>query len=308
MTQGWLAKSANLMTVTQELPPVRLVRILEQALPGSALTSCEPLTDGASNLNYLLRFVGSNDPLVLRIYTRDPGACAKELAILRPARGIIPVPEVIHAGSQGDDAPYVLYRFVEGITFQELKRKGNARDLAEAAYAMGSALARVGAVAPPQHLAPRPAITNAMLSSPLLEHRLGCRERDRFGELLSRWWPEIGALYGDRTLVHGDFNNRNTILRQEEGRWVVAGILDWEMAFVGSPLWDAARFLCYEHPSRPCREPHFSRGFTESGGKLPHDWTNFARAINAATAAESLGRPDLPARLIPELRELIAAT
>jgi aminoglycoside phosphotransferase (APT) family kinase protein len=296
------------MTVTPELPPVRVARILERAFPGSVLASCELLTDGATNLNYLLRFAESNDPLVLRIYTADPGACAKELATLRSARGIVPVPEVIHSGAPGEDAPYIVYRFIEGTTFQELKRRGNIRDLAEAAYAIGSALARVGAIAPPQHLAPRPPLAAAMLNSPLLEQRLGWRERERLGGVLSRWWAEIGELYKDRTLVHGDFNNRNTILRQENGRWVVAGIIDWEMAFMGSPLWDAARFLCYEHPSRPCREPHFSRGFTESGGRLPEDWTNFARAINAATAAESLGRPDLPARYIPELRELIAST
>jgi hypothetical protein len=89
---------------------------------------------------------------------------------------------------------------------------------------------------------------------------------------------------------------------------MVTGILDWEHAFSGSPLWDAARFICFERRARPCREPHFSRGFCESGGSLPKDWSLFYRAINAVTATESLSRPDLPERFVPDLSELIVAT
>jgi aminoglycoside phosphotransferase (APT) family kinase protein len=273
------------------------------------MTSCELLAGGASNLNYLLRCSGFEAPLVLRIYTRDPEGCAKELAILRAARGILPVPEVIHASPKGEEdlAPYAVYGFVDGITFQELKSNGNPGDMADAACAIGSALARVRAAAPPQCLSPRPAISDDCFNSPLLEQRLGGRERDGLREAVSRWWPQLHSLYEERALVHGDYNNRNTILRQGEGGWVVSGILDWELAFVGSPLWDAARFICYEHDSRPCREPHFSRAFSEAGGKLPEDWPAFARIINAVSAAESLSRPDLAAHFVRELSDLIAA-
>ncbi len=88
----------------------------------------------------------------------------------------------------------------------------------------------------------------------------------------------------------------------------VTGILDWEHAFCGSPLWDAARFICFERRVRPCREPHFSRGFCENGGSLPNDWIVFSRALNALSSMESLSRPDLPERFVPELRDLIVAT
>jgi aminoglycoside phosphotransferase (APT) family kinase protein len=298
-------KNVNLRTVVE-----RVRRILERALPGHEPASCELLTGGATNLNYRLRFEGLQDLLVLRIHTRDPGACAKELAILRSAEGFLPVPEVIYASPSGDEdlPPHILYRFVEGITFQELKSRGDPKEIAEAAYAIGSALAHVPAVRPPRELGPRAAVTDESLDSPLLEQRLGCRELDGLREVLSGWWPRIGALLEDRCLVHGDYNNRNAILAHRNGRWEVAAILDWELAFVGSPLWDAARFICYEQPFRPRREPHFSRGFIESGGQLPEDWTTFARVLNAATAAESVSRPDLPERFIPELRELIIRT
>jgi aminoglycoside phosphotransferase (APT) family kinase protein len=117
----------------------------------------------------------------------------------------------------------------------------------------------------------------------------------------------VRPLYQDGALVHGDFNNRNTIVKREGNRWVVTGILDWEGAFSGSPLWDAARFICFERRARPIREPHFSRGFCENGGSLPKDWSAFSRALNAFTATESLSRPDLPKRFVPDLRELIGA-
>ena len=105
--------------------------------------------------------------------------------------------------------------------------------------------------------------------------------------------------------MHGDFNNRNTIVKQDRGRWIVTSILDWERAFAGSPLWDAARFICYERPDRPCREPYFSNGYREGGGTLPEDWSELERVLNVVSAARSLGREDVPARFVAELRDLV---
>jgi aminoglycoside phosphotransferase (APT) family kinase protein len=66
-------------------------------------------------------------------------------------------------------------------------------------------------------------------------------------------------------LVHNDFGNRNILVRQENGKWGVAAILDWEFAFSGSPLLDVGHFLRYERRGAPLREPHFSQGFVEHG-------------------------------------------
>ena len=131
---------------------------------------------------------------------------------------------------------------------------------------------------------------------------------DRFINLVRRWWPQVRLLYNGTHLVHGDFNNRNIIVTPDGDRWKVSAILDWELAYIGCPLWDAARFICYERRARPCREPYFSIGFREGGGTLPENWDSFCTIINSVGAAESLARPDLPKRFVPELRELIAAT
>ncbi len=286
-----------------------IAQVLDRALPKHVLKSFEPLTGGASNLSYLIRFDGPEAPVVLRIYTRDPSVCQKEVDILRSASGQLPVPELIYADPKGEDdvGPYVLYRYAEGITFQELKSGGNLQDMADAAYAIGAALARLQTVSLSGPVLARQEITEAGLNSPFLEQRLGGADRDRLGIFFSNWLPRIRHLYQQTALVHGDFNNRNTIVKRDGHRWIVTGILDWEHAFFGSPLWDASRFICFERRARSYREPHFSRGFCDNGGWLPKDWSEFSRALNALSATESLSRPDLREDYIPDLRDLILA-
>jgi fructokinase len=286
-------------------------QVLTRVFPNRELRSIELLEGGLTNRNYLARFDGTGDCAVLRIYSHGPEVCEKELGILRAASYVVPVPEVIHADPKGEDGagPYIVYRFAEGITFLELKAKGSGEDMASAAYAIGMALAPVRMIAPngfPGSTAGY-RLPNEWIDSNLLEQRLGAWEINRLRAFVDAWWPWIQPLYADRALVHGDFNNRNTIVKHDGGRWTVTAILDWERASLASPLWDAARFICYESPHRPLREPHFANGFRDGGGTLPEDWTHFARTINAISAAESLTRSDLPPAFIPELRELVVA-
>ncbi|HMD50558.1 MAG TPA: phosphotransferase, partial [Bryobacteraceae bacterium] len=192
-------------------------------------------------------------------------------------------------------------------TFQEIKKTGNSADMAGAAFAIGAALARVhGIDSSRTTVASRRGLEESFelsLASPILEQRIGRTER--LHDLLSRWRPRLRGLDASRTLVHGDFNNRNTIVRQVGDAWVVAAILDWELAFTGTPWWDAARFVCYEHADRPCREPFFSNGYRENGGKLPEDWPRTARVINAVSAVRSLADAGTPDEFVEDLRELV---
>jgi aminoglycoside phosphotransferase (APT) family kinase protein len=84
--------------------------------------------------------------LVLRIYEHDASLYQKELDLMRLVAGVVPVPEVIYAEPLGWDdlPPFRLTRWVEGITFRDLKRNGDAEAIAEAAQAAGEALAAIG--------------------------------------------------------------------------------------------------------------------------------------------------------------------
>lgn len=58
-------------------------------------------------------------------------------------RRLVPVPDVIHAEPRGweDIPPFILVRYVEGITFRELTRRGDTDAIAQAAYSAGKTLA-----------------------------------------------------------------------------------------------------------------------------------------------------------------------
>jgi aminoglycoside phosphotransferase (APT) family kinase protein len=112
----------------------------------------------------------------------------------------------------------------------------------------------------------------------------------------------------EASLVHGDFNKRNLLVRRAAGRWNVAAVLDWEFAVSSSPLADLGSFLRYERTARPIAEPHFSTGFERAGGRLPHDWRRLARLIDLVALCESLTHDELPEDVTTELVELVRAT
>ena len=282
---------------------------MARALPGYTLGSVESLAGGKTNRNYLLRFANRDEAMVLRIYGRGREACEKELALWRLTRHAVPARDIVHADVDGLEhaGPHMIYRFVPGFTFQEIKKTGNSEDLAGAAFAIGAALARIHRIDSSQFpVAARRRLDESFeqsLASPILKQRMGRMEQ--LHDLLSRWRPKLRELDATRTLVHGDFNNRNTIVRRVGDGWMVAAILDWELAFAGAPLWDAARFICYEHADRPCREPFFSNGYQEHGGRLPEDWPRSARLINVVSAVNSLADAGTPGEFVEELRELV---
>jgi hypothetical protein len=90
--------------------------------------------------------------------------------------------------------------------------------------------------------------------------------------------------------------------------WVVAAILDWELAFSGSPLLDVGNFLRYELDASPLREPYFSRAFVEHGGHLPDNWKFIVKIIDLTGLVECLTHDELPSDVESELFALIDAT
>jgi aminoglycoside phosphotransferase (APT) family kinase protein len=109
-------------------------------------------------------------------------------------------------------------------------------------------------------------------------------------------------------LVHGDFGNRNLLVRRGPDGWAVAAVLDWEYALAGSPLIDLGHFLRYERTSRPFAEPWLSQGYRDAGGVLPSNWRFLSRAAGLTALCRSLANLFLTDAVIPELIELVAST
>ncbi len=301
-------------------------RILERAFPGRTLRSIDAITGGVINGMYRIQIEDIREPFVLRIYLRDPAACRKELDLHRLVAPRVPVPEILYAATSEVEGvpPHAVMRWVNGLTFRQLKERRDPREIAEAAGAIGETLAHIGSFAfdrpgridpgltigPPLLPGDRGAadFIESCLNSPHTQRRLDGPQRDRVREFTRNWAPSMALLDSEHRLVHSDFGGPNLLLDHLDGRWRVTGVLDWEFAFSGPPLVDVGHMVRYERPSQPLVEPHFSQGFCAAGGKLPDDWFGRLRAVDLMALCEFLTRPKLPESILPELQELIAAT
>ena len=308
----WVERRLDLIRC---MTPANLERLLSESLQGRTIASVELMPEGATNLNLLARLRESSEKIVVRIYQHGPDAQRRELALLRALDGIIPVPKIVGASTSLETSvSYICYQYIEGVTFQQLKASASRNDIADGAAAIGRALASVGAIPEEivravngQILEARPKVALFSVSSSLLEKRLGGPDIDRLQRMIDDWQPALDRLDMEASIVHGDFNNRNALLIRDGGTWTASGLIDWEQACIGSPLWDASRFLCYENALQPWREPHFSAAYIAGGGVLPANWSVLSRVLNSISAAESLARAGLQERFVPELRKIAMA-
>jgi aminoglycoside phosphotransferase (APT) family kinase protein len=286
----------------------------------------QPLDGGLRNANFKLHLDCTAEAVVLRIYEHDGSLCRKEADLIRLVGRSVPVPEVIHVEPVGweDAPPFALLRYVEGITFRELKRAGNADAIAQAAHSAGQVLAAIGRTGFPKAgwLGPgatvcapllegaqaMPRFVDLCLESVNLRGRMGAGLCEGVHTLVWQWAPRLSLLEEEARLVHGDFGKRNLLVRNVARKWAVAAVLDWEFAVSGTTLADLGHFVCYERTSRPLVEPHFSQGYLEAGGTLPEDWRQVARIVDLASICESLTHEYLPDGAAVELIELVRAT
>jgi len=301
-------------------------RLLAHIWPGRRVLAIEILSGGLVNANFKIHLDSPNDTLVLRFYMRGPATCQKEIDIYQLVHRTVPVPEVLHAEPNGIDdiGPFVLLRYVEGIPFRELRRTRDADAISDAAFDIGKTLAAIGKY---QFAEPGwfgadlkiggkfmegpdsgPRFCDACAASPNFLRRAGKELASRVHDFAWIWSSRLGWLDDEHSLVHSDFGSRNVLVRRAEGKWGVAGIIDWEFAFSGSPLFDVGNFLRYEQVQRPLVEPHFSRGFIEGGGTLREEWRGLARVIDLTALCERLTRDELPDDVERELLDLVRAT
>jgi len=207
---------------------------------------------------------------------------------------------------------------------RDLKRRGGRPEIGEAAYDAGRHLAALSThrFARSGPLTPALTVESSFIDGPLttaglIEHFAGSsvfRQRveaalvERLIDVARRWDEREGAVDGPSTLVHGDFNSRNILVRREGAEWVVAAILDWEFAFAGPALCDVGNFLRYERASRPRFEPSFSRGCRDGGLNLDKGWFRASRMADLPALCELLARDGVPSDVVTELIELVTAT
>ena len=288
------------------------------------MVEVEPLAGGIMNWNYRIRLADSAERFVLRFYDRMPASCAKETRQLELLGNDVPVPHVLFVNADGANGrpPFCVLEWIDGISLRELRRRGDDRGVADASYDAGRLLprlmrhrfARTGLLDAGLNVtdgpftdAPLTAVIEHFTASTLFRGRVDESLRSRLYAFL-RATESLHDAPGTATLVHADFNSPNIFVRQTNGTWGVAAILDWEFAFAGSILCDVGNMLRYERDGRPRYEPHFSRGLADGGWEPPGQWLLRARLADLPALCELLARDDMPEAIVAELLDLLSGT
>jgi len=269
---------------------------------------------------------GLRESFVVRVYTRDPSACAREVDIFLRVRGVVPVPSLLFVDTEGERGgyPYTLANFVEGALMTQILAHGGAEQIGQAGYAAGWTLALLGqftfaepgAFGPELVIAqPRPGGAAGFLAylEPLLT---AGRARARLeGELADRVWafarehaPLLDAVADEAKLLHADYKATNLLLREVDGRLAMAAVLDWEFACAGAQIFDMGILLRHDRELDPAFVREFAHGFTEAGGALLDDWRRLARLADFVNLVTFLDAPEERSALFTDVTRLLVQT
>ncbi|MFE2547416.1 phosphotransferase family protein [Streptomyces sp. NPDC059355] len=307
------------------LDPATHAWLTRQALPGARLHDVDPLPGGFTNDMAVLTAESADVPgaerYVLRRYrpsgSRVPrNTCAVEVAVLgRAAASTVPVTAVVAADPHGraTGRPTLLYRFVDGTPLSQVLADGPVSGEARAlGRAVGAVLARIGRVRLPRPgafgdsslvptpdgaapLGDLPGFVDRCLATSAADGPLSGTDAAVLRDLARRGPRALAAVAGERSLVHCDFNPKNVLVQRHNGQWAVAAVLDWELAFSGSPLFDVGNMLRFAHEYPPAFTAGFVEGFREGNGRLPVDWLRLSRTLDLFALADILTAPPDPA-------------
>ncbi len=115
--------------------------LVAAAFPNRKVARTEILTGGLINTNIKIYFESDFDPVVLRLYRDGAAACEKEIAIYNLIHRHVPLPEILHAESK---RAFAFVEYIDGITFQQLKRTNNVNAIRQASTSIGETLAAIG--------------------------------------------------------------------------------------------------------------------------------------------------------------------
>jgi len=302
-----------------------LNQMLAPACPGHTAVCAELLSGGFANKSFKVTLSGRAEPVVVRVYVRDPTAAAREASILELVKASLPVPEVIYV-SPGAHQPntYVVLRWVDGIPLDDALTIGTSADARRTVRAAGRVLATLQAFrfptpgffgttmrvqTPLPHRAP--AIVGVLEHSLFQEggaERLGDPLTRRLWRFMTEHQGSLARIEHHSTLVHGDLNGLNVIVSVAPHPPRVAALIDWEYAHAGTPLLDLASL--FRRPGRrlpPWYEEELMRGYQGAGGTLPDNWKQLLHMVDLVRLCAFVRSPDAGGVAVDGARALIEA-
>ena len=252
------------------------------------------LSDGCANSNYKITFQNGRNA-VIRIYQREKSALAREVGIHKLVHAVIPVADYLYADESCAiyPHPYAITQWVDGTLMRELIFSNDTDAITAVMLEAGNILSILRAMKLPyggffqddmqiRPFAPEEEyeffIMN-LLQDKIVAESLGKNLLQAVQQVASQCChllPEIN----DANLTHADYDPANILVKEVDGQWQIAAVLDWEFAFSGSYLMDIGLMLRYSHKLPDFYETGFIRGITENGAALPSDWKKQAKLLD----------------------------
>jgi len=285
------------------LPLIQISRDQLAELVGEPIARVEPVDGGLTNTLHKV-VLARGGALAVKHHAGEERAFADEVATIARLAGILPVPDIVRA----DPARRVLiYRWIDGITLDDCRRKQPPAAYGSIAEPLGRFLAWLATFewTGTWDVAPFVVETEARLAHGRPRERLGPQAADALRRAIDRVLPNLA--WGRPCLSHGDLGGRNLIVQPAMGaRWRIGGVIDWEAAALASPLVDIGSLFRERTRDDATFAADFERGYREADGELPAGWLRTARVLDALWLVEALDEPrELPG-VFADCRRLIA--
>lgn len=294
----------------RRFPIVALDSTTAAHLIHASVLSVDLLSGGLRNTNYKLELTAG--PAVLRIYTSDAAACAKEIAVLRLVHGTVPVPRVLDADPSADP-PWALLEWIDATRLDKVPADETISATRHAGEVLASihafTFARQGFLILTPDLQVGEALGDGLgFVREVIGRQAGTRIKPDLARRLARVVDDnesrLEPLWPKGNLLHCDYKSWNLLAR--DGR--IAAVLDWEFSVAGPPLFDLGIFLRYRHRMPASCASAFLRGYRDGGGSLPDDVEQLTRLIDLINVCTFLDAESIDPAIVGDLEPVILAT
>ena len=301
-------------------------RLLAPRWPNVRVTSATPLSGGLANTNYRVTLAGHDRPIVVRFYTREPQACAREAALLRLVAGTVPVPEPLYVEPETGafEHPYVALAWMDGTPLLDVVNDLSLDEAPGLAAALGAMAARIGSFTFPDagFLGPDLSITEHVVIGPeglryylrqmLVDGqagtRLGAEHTARLLAQIDRHADVLEPLVNQHALIHADYKDGNILVAREPDGWRVTAVLDWEFAFVGASIFDLGMLLRREATLPTGFAAACVAAYRAHGGFAPLGWRRMTLLMDLINLCDFLNSDFVRGGMRDDISGLIRAT
>ncbi len=321
MRENW-----NRATEQLEFSPPELERLVKAAFPDKRVLDSAYTQGGLANTNIRVRLSDSEQPVLLRVFVRDPDQARKEYKIHELIAERVPAPRVLYFSPSNPVTghPYLIREWTEGSRLEEVASGLELEDRTRLARSLGATLAAIHS-----HTFTRAGFFDGDLnvvipvdlgSGGLIEFARRCLTEGPGGERLGtelaaelmRFIAREGSLLdewaGDPCLTHSDFGGSNILVRCESTGWNVVAVLDWEFAFSGAPFFDFGNLLRQPLGALEGFEESVGQGYMAADGRLPESWRRMSLLTDLTAWLEFLTRPNAGSGVRATAQSVISTT